>query len=68
VDNVLVELDRQNRQIVIRPVELPFAGTINEGFVHQVAEFIEEYHPTLEHWPGFEQSCHPMKIQAIWEL
>lgn len=46
--NVSVELDRQNRQIVIRPVELPIAGTIDEGFARQVAEFIEEYRPALE--------------------
>jgi antitoxin component of MazEF toxin-antitoxin module len=50
--HVSVELDRPNRQIVIRPVELPFAGTIDEGFARQVAEFIEEYRPALEALAG----------------
>jgi antitoxin MazE len=46
--DVSVELDRQNRQIVIRPTELPLAGDLSEEFAHQVSEFIEQYRPALE--------------------
>ena len=46
--DVLVELDREKGQIVIRPVEKPIAGTIDADFAPQVAEFIEEYRPALE--------------------
>ena len=45
--NVSVELDRENRRIVITPAELPLAG-INEEFARQVAEFIEQYRPALD--------------------
>ena len=46
--DVSVELDRENRQIIIRPVEEELAGDIDEEFVRQVAEFIAEYRPALE--------------------
>jgi putative addiction module antidote len=46
--DVSVELDQENRQIVIRPVELPIAAGIDEEFARQVAEFIERYRPALE--------------------
>ena len=46
--DVSVDLDRKNRQIVIRQVELPIAGGIDENFARQVAEFINEYRPALE--------------------
>lgn len=46
--DVSVELDRKNRQIVIRQVKLPIAGSIDEKFANQVAEFINEYRPALE--------------------
>ncbi len=47
--DVSVELDRENRQIVIRPVELPAAAAgIDEQFARQVGEFIAEYRPALE--------------------
>jgi putative addiction module antidote len=46
--DVSIELDRENRQIVIRPVERPVAGDIDEAFARQVAEFIDEYRPALE--------------------
>jgi len=46
--DVSVELDRENKQIIIRPVELPIAGSINENFARQLAEFIAEYRPALE--------------------
>ena len=45
---VEVNLDRENRQIVLKPVELPLeiAG-VDEKFAQQVAEFIEQYRPAL---------------------
>jgi antitoxin component of MazEF toxin-antitoxin module len=46
--DVSVELDRQNRQILIRPAEIPLAGALSEEFLHQVGEFIEQYRPALE--------------------
>ena len=46
--DVSVELDRQNRQILIRPAELPLTGDLSEEFVRQVSEFIEQYRPALE--------------------
>jgi putative addiction module antidote len=46
--DVAVELDQENRQIVIRAVELPIAGSVDENFARQVAEFIAEYRPALE--------------------
>lgn len=47
-DDVQVELDEQNHQIVIRPVELPVAGIIDEVFAQQVSDFIKKYRPALE--------------------
>jgi len=46
--DVSVELDRQNRQILIRPAELPVVGDLSEEFARQVSEFIEQYRPALE--------------------
>jgi antitoxin component of MazEF toxin-antitoxin module len=46
--DVSVELDRQNRQILIRPAEIPLAGALSEEFLRQVGEFIEQYRPALE--------------------
>ncbi len=46
--DVAVELDRKNRQIVIRAVEKPLAAGIDETFARQVDDFIEEYRPALE--------------------
>ncbi len=46
---VIVELDRKKRQIVITPAEPPLAvAGIDPEFAHQVAEFIEQYRPALE--------------------
>jgi putative addiction module antidote len=47
-----VELDREKRQIIIRPVEMPIAAAIEVEFARQVAEFIEEYRPALEALSG----------------
>jgi len=46
--DVSVELDRQNRQILIRPAELPLAGDLSQEFARQVNEFIDQYRPALE--------------------
>jgi len=46
--DVSVELDKKNRQILIRRVELPVAGDIDAEFAHQVADFIQEYRTVLE--------------------
>ena len=46
--NVSVELDRKNRQILIRPAELPLAGDLSQEFARQVNEFIDRYRPALE--------------------
>lgn len=46
--DVSVELDRENRQILIRPAALPLAGDLSEEFARQVSEFIEQYRPALE--------------------
>jgi len=44
-----VNLDRENRQLIIKPVERPDAiSGVDEKFAHQVAEFIEHYRPALE--------------------
>ena len=44
-----VNLDRENRQVIIKPFTKPLAiSGIDEKFAHQVAEFIEQYRPTLQ--------------------
>ena len=44
-----VDLDRENHQVILRPVEIPLTiSGIEEKFAHQVAEFIEKYRPALE--------------------
>ena len=44
-----VNLDRENRQLIIKPVEMPPAiSGVDEKFAQQVAEFIEQYRPALE--------------------
>ena len=46
--DVSVELDRKNRQILIRPAELPLAGDLSQEFAQQVNDFIDQYRPALE--------------------
>jgi len=46
-DEVSVELDREQRKIIISPLEGVPAG-VDETFARQVAEFIEQYRPALE--------------------
>jgi len=46
---VEVSLDRENRQVILKPAEAPPAiSGVNQKFAHQVAEFIEQYRPALE--------------------
>ena len=46
---VNVELDREKRQIVIKPAEPPLAiAGVDPEFAHQINEFIEQYRPALE--------------------
>lgn len=46
---VEVSLDRENRQVILKSVEMPSAiPGVDEKFAHQVAEFIEEYRSALE--------------------
>ena len=47
-EDVTVELDSQQRQIVISPVQKATAGGIDEEFARQVDDFIREYRPALE--------------------
>ena len=47
-DDVSIELDSQQRQIVISPIDRPLAVGVDETFARQVDEFIKEYRPALE--------------------
>jgi antitoxin MazE len=43
------DLDRENRQMILKPLEMPLAILgVDEKFAHQVAEFIEQYRPALK--------------------
>jgi putative addiction module antidote len=44
-----VDLDRENHQVVLKPVEMPLANLgVDEKFANQLADFIEQYRPALE--------------------
>jgi antitoxin component of MazEF toxin-antitoxin module len=47
-EDVSVELDLQQRQIVISPVEKAIPTGINQAFARQVDDFIEKYRSALE--------------------
>ena len=47
-EDVSVELDLQQRQILISPVEKTISTGIDEAFAKQVDDFIEKYRPALE--------------------
>jgi len=47
-EDVSVELDPQQRQIVISPVEKAVPTSIDEAFAKQVDDFIKKYRPALE--------------------
>ena len=47
--DVSVDLDRENRRIMITPIERPLANSgVDEDYARQVSEFIEQYRPALE--------------------
>lgn len=46
---VEINLDRENRQIILKPIDLPMAVPgVDETFAHQLTEFIEQYRPALK--------------------
>ncbi len=46
---VNLELDREQRRVIISPVEKPFAiAGVDKEFARQVEEFIQQYRPALE--------------------
>jgi antitoxin MazE len=45
---VSIELDREQRQILIREAKPETYGSLNEKFARQVDEFIDEYRSSLE--------------------
>ena len=47
-ESVNLELDREQRRVIITPVEKPIAIGVNEEFARQVDEFIREYRPALD--------------------
>ena len=47
-EDVTIELDREQRQIVISPIDKPLAVSVDEEFARQVNDFIAEYRPALE--------------------
>jgi len=48
-ESVNVELDRDQRRVIITPTEKPFsAAGVDEKFARQVSDFIEKYRPALE--------------------
>lgn len=47
--SVQLELDREQKRVIITPVEKPIAiAGVNEEFARQVDEFIEQYRPALD--------------------
>lgn len=48
-ESVNLELDREQRRVIITPVEKPpVIRGVNEDFARQVDEFIKQYRPALE--------------------
>lgn len=48
-DTVSLELDSQQRRVIITSAEKPLAiSGVDEDFARQVNEFIEEYRPALD--------------------
>ncbi len=48
-ESVNLELNRDQRRVIITPVEKPVAmAGVNEEFARQVDEFIQQYRPALE--------------------
>jgi len=47
--NISLELDRDQRRIIITAAEKPIAiAGVDEDFAHPVNEFIDQYRPALE--------------------
>ena len=47
--NISLELDRDQRRVIITAAEKPYAiAGVDADFAHQVDEFIEHYRPALE--------------------
>ena len=47
--NISLELDRDQRRIIITAAEKPIAiAGVDEDFAHHVNEFIDQYRPALE--------------------
>jgi putative addiction module antidote len=47
-ENVSLSLDREQRLLIVKPVEKPLTvAGIDESFAHQVNEFIEQYRAAL---------------------
>lgn len=48
-ESVNLQLDKEQRRVIISPVEKPFAiAGVNEEFARQVETFIQQYRPALE--------------------
>ncbi len=48
-ESVNLELDREQRRVIITPIEKPVAiAGVNEAFARQLDEFIQQYRPALE--------------------
>ena len=48
-ESINLELDREQRRVILTPVEKPLAiAGVNEDFARQVDEFIQKYRPALE--------------------
>ncbi len=48
-ESVSLEMDRQQKRVILTPVEKPLAiAGVDEEFARQVNEFIEYYRPALE--------------------
>ncbi len=48
-ESVSLELDREQRRVIITPIKKPIAiAGVNEEFARQVDEFIQQYRPALE--------------------
>jgi antitoxin component of MazEF toxin-antitoxin module len=48
-ESVNLELDREQRRVILTPVKKPLViAGVDEEFAHQVDEFIQQYRPALE--------------------
>ncbi len=48
-ESVNLEMDREQKRVILTPVEKPMAAaSIDADFARQVNEFIERYRPALE--------------------